>query len=197
MPALLPSFLSVTQNPDGSEPIPHSGLLNDATTTNFNLVPGKTYLIRIINMGDLASWYIHFDQHEMTIVEVDGVYTQKQVTDQIYLTSGQRMSVLITAKSDASKNFAFIGAMDPDMFDSTPPCLQINNTGYLIYDAKAPLPPQPVLDTFEPFDDFGLAPVDQTALLGPVNHQIVLNIVFTPAFGQNRCVHPRGSRRSL
>ena len=189
MPKLIPYYLSTTQNPDGAEPIPRAGLLNDNATTTFNVAPGKTYLVRIINMSNLAAWYLHFDQHAMTIVEVDGVYTGKQTTNQIYLSTGQRYSVLITTKNTANINYAFVGAMDPDMFDGgVPSYLNPNATGYLLYDNKAALPPQPVLPAFNPFNDANLVPYDKMPLLGPVDHQIILNVVFDTGFNQNRYV---------
>ena len=187
MPVLIPYYLSTTQNPDGSEPIPKSGLLNDNATTSFSVEPGKTYLVRIICMTNLAAWYLHFDQHEMTVVEVDGVYTEQQTTDQIYLSSGQRYSVLITTKNTATKNYAFVGAMDPNMFDGgVPSYLNPNATGYLMYNTKAALPPQPVIPTFAPLNDASLVPYDKMPLLGPVDHQIIFNVVFGTGFHQNR-----------
>lgn len=190
MPTLIPQYLSTTANPDGAEPIPNSGILNNNATTSFKVSPGKTYLVRMINMSNLAAWYVHFDQHEMTIVEVDGVYTKKQVTNQVYLSSGQRCSVLITAKPNANKNYAFVGAMDPVMFDGgVPPTLNPNATGYLIYNSKAPLPAQPSIPfPFNPFDDYNLVPQDNTPLFGAPDHRIIFNVKFDTAFNQNRYV---------
>ncbi len=48
----------------------------------------------------------------MRIVEIDGIYTEAAEADMIYLTAGQRASVLVTAKNDTSSNFAFVGSMD-------------------------------------------------------------------------------------
>lgn len=180
----------MTANPDGAEPIPDSPILNDNATTSFNLKPGKTYMTRIINMSTFASFLVKFDQHQMTIIEVDGVYTVAKQTDLVYLTAGQRMSVLITAKQSTNKNYAFIGGMDPNMFDCYPDCTNpLNATGYLVYNTNKPLPAEP--PTFRSYtsgfvDDFTLVPYDHTPLFTGVTHQITLNVESGVFFNQNR-----------
>lgn len=189
MPDLIPGFLSPTQNPSGAEPIPNSAIINDNATTSFAMTPGKTYMVRIINIANFAAFFVTFDQHEMTIIEVDGVYTVAQKTDLIYLSDGQRMSVLITAKPNADKNFAFVGAMDPSMFDSVPSTLNLNATGYLVYDTAKPLPSKaPTFASYDgsAFDDFDLVPYDKLALFKPVTHQVVLNVASGVTDNQNR-----------
>jgi len=190
IPELIPGFLSPKLNPSGAEPVPDSAILNDAPTTSFSITPGKTYMIRIINMSNFASFLVKFDQHQMTIIEVDGVYTEKKTSDLIYLTAGQRMSVLITAKATApGQNYAFVGAMDPDMFDCNPcPNLPLNATGYLVYDSKKPNPKtEPTFPSYLTgfTDDFSLVPYDKQPLFTGVNHQIVINVESGVSFGQN------------
>jgi iron transport multicopper oxidase len=48
----------------------------------------------------------------MTIIEVDGVYTEPAETDMIYLTAAQRYGVLVRTRNDSSSNFAMVGSMD-------------------------------------------------------------------------------------
>lgn len=171
------------------EPIPDSAIINDNATTSFAIKPGKTYMVRIINMANFAAFFVTFDQHEMTIIEVDGVYTVAQKTNLIYLSDGQRMSVLITAKPNADKNFAFVGAMDPGMFDHVPPTLDLNATGYLVYDTAKPLPLKaPTFASYESgyFDDFNLVPYDKIPLFKPVTRQVILNVNSGMVDNQNR-----------
>ena len=145
-------------------------------------------MIRIINISNFAAFFVKFDQHVMTIIEVDGVYTNKKQTDLIYLSDGQRMSVLITAKPNANKNFAFVGAMDPAMFDHVPATLDLSATGYLVYDPSQPLPLQaPSFPSYSTsYDDFNLVPYDGQALYQPVTKQITLNVNAGPVDDQNR-----------
>ena len=145
-------------------------------------------MVRMINMANFAAFFVKFDQHEMTIIEVDGVYTVAQKTDLVYLSDAQRMSVLITAKPNANQNYAFVGAMDPSMFDSVPSTLNLNATGYLIYNTAKPLPS--TAPTFKSYngglDDFGLVPYDKVALFQPVTRQIVFNVDSGVVDNQNR-----------
>lgn len=140
-------------------------------------------------MSNFAAFFVTFDQHEMTVIEVDGVYTVAQKTDRVYLSDGQRMSVLITAKPNAAKNFAFVGAMDPSMFDSVPSTLNLNATGYLIYDAAKPLPSTtPTFASYDEgfLDDFSLVPYDKVPLFQHVTRQVVLNVNSGVTDNQNR-----------
>ena len=148
-------------------------------------------MTRIINMSTFASFFVKFDQHLMTIIEVDGVYTVAQKgQDVVYLTAGQRMSVLITAKPSTNQNYAFLGAMDPSMFDCFPDCPNpLNATGYLVYNKYKPLPANPpTISSYSSgfFDDFNLVPYDHTPLFQHVDHQITLNIESGVFFNQNR-----------
>lgn len=81
------------------------------------MVPGKTYLFRIINMGVFASQWLQFDQHDMTVVETDGVYTQPYTVSQLFVSVAQRYSVIVKAKADASTNYAIVASMMTDMFN--------------------------------------------------------------------------------
>ncbi len=110
-PSLLKQFNSVT-NPTGAEPIPKAALLNDTQNLTVFVLPEKTYMFRIINMAAFAGHYLWFEGHTMRIVEVDGIYTEAAEADMIYLTAGQRASVLVATKNETSSNFAFVGSMD-------------------------------------------------------------------------------------
>ena len=48
----------------------------------------------------------------MSIVEVDGIYTEPTDADLIYITVAQRYSVLVKTKTDTATNYAFVGSMD-------------------------------------------------------------------------------------
>ncbi|MCJ1404425.1 hypothetical protein MMC11_007650 [Xylographa trunciseda] len=176
MAVLIPSFLNVA-NPTGAEPIPDAALINDAQNVSVSVEPGKTYMIRIINMGAFAGQYLWFEEHTMSIIEVDGIYTEPAETEMLYLSAAQRYSVLLTTKNDTSSNFAFVGSMDEDMFDHVPEGLNPNTTGWLVYDKSKELPLPALLDNFYPFDDFTLMPQDGEVLFENVDHSITLNFM--------------------
>jgi iron transport multicopper oxidase len=117
---LMQSFVSVF-NPTGAEPIPDSALMNDTSTLNITATPGQTYLFRFINVGGFAGQYVWFEGHNMSIVEVDGVWTSPTQADLIYITPAQRYSVLVTMKNQSSTNFPFLSSMDTVRFSSPIP----------------------------------------------------------------------------
>ena len=122
------------------------------------------------------------------------MYTEKQKTDTIYVTTAQRYSVIIEAKGNPKKNYAFLGAFDQDMFDSIPTDLKPNVTGYLVYDDYAPLPRSPPeIAPKSGFDDFLLKPEDGQKLLGPVDRTVTLNLDFETIEGSNRLVQLKRS----
>ena len=107
----------------GSEPVPNATLINEAQNVHFDIKPNRNYLFRIINMGAFAAQYLEFDQHDVDVVEIDGVYTQSHRVSQLYLPVAQRYSVILKSKSTTNQNFAIVASMDLDMFDPgvTPP----------------------------------------------------------------------------
>ena len=189
MPSLINYYLSHSRNPKGGEPVPNATLINDSKNVKFNIQPGKTYLVRIVSIAAFATHIVHFDQHPMKIVEVDGVYTDPQVADTISVTAAQRYSVLIQAHNNTLRNFAITSTMDPSMFDEAPEGVDTTTYGTLVYDGKKPMPlPSAVEPTYNVTDDFGLVPKDHYTLLGPVDHRVTLNANFVTMNGSNRLV---------
>jgi len=111
IPDLLVGFIS-KGNPTGAEPVPQAALFNDTQNLAVKVEPGKRYLFRMVNMGAFAGQYVWFEGHNMTIVEVDGVYHQPAEAEMIYLSAAQRCSFIIQAKNDTSGNFPFVASMD-------------------------------------------------------------------------------------
>ncbi|KAJ5524509.1 CAZyme family AA1 [Penicillium frequentans] len=184
MPDLLAKYQSAENEAafHGQEPLPNSALINDSTNTKIKVQPNKTYLVHIICVGNWPGHTWVFDGHEMTVVEVDGVYTEPYVTGnkKLRLATGQRTSVLIHTKSDTSKNFAIWDSMDVNMMffnedRAIPANYNPNVTAWLVYDEAKPLPPAPVFAELDFADDVAFIPADREALLEPVNHQIILD----------------------
>jgi iron transport multicopper oxidase len=156
---LLPKFLN-RYNPTGAEPIPKNLLFNETRNVSWVVEPNKTYFVRIINMGVFVSQYLYMEDHEFEIVEVDGVFVEKNSTDLIYITVAQRYGVLIHTKNDTSKNYAFMNAFDTGMLDFIPDDLVLNSTNYIVYDEDADKPDEYFIDDWDAhFNDFYLVPV--------------------------------------
>ncbi|KAG0313039.1 hypothetical protein BGZ99_009132 [Dissophora globulifera] len=162
---MLAQYLSIF-NPSGAEPVPQSGLINQASDVKFNFVPGKTYRLRVINMSALSMFHFHIDGHEMQIIEVDGIDVQKTTVTSFPITAAQRYSILVTAKNDTSSNYIMHADMDPAMFDSVPDDLQLNVTGTIVYNAAASLAPIEY-SQWDPFNDATLVPVVPEATSEP------------------------------
>ncbi|RMZ70831.1 Iron transport multicopper oxidase FET3 [Pyrenophora seminiperda CCB06] len=175
MQTLLASFINIA-NPSGAEPIPQAALLNDTQNLTVKVEPGKTYLFRMVNMAAFAAQYVWFEEHNMRIVEVDGVYTEPTEANMLYITAAQRYSVLVTAKNDTNSNFAFVGSMDEEMFDSVPEGLNPNVTGWLVYDEKKEMPTPKDIHSFEPFDDINLVPYDKQTAFDHVDQTVKLDM---------------------
>ena len=108
---LMPTFIGKS-NPTGAEPVPDAALFNDAPEARLSVQPGRTYLIRMVNMGAFAGQYVWFEGHNMTLVEVDGIYTRPATAEMIYLSAAQRCSFLLTTKNETTANYAFVSSMD-------------------------------------------------------------------------------------
>lgn len=119
MPEGIKQFMTY-KNPTGGEPVPQSALMNDQQNATIQFEPGKTYRLRFVNMAAFAMFHIWIEDHDMRVIEVDGVYTKEYTVPGIDITTAQRVSVLVTAKNSTDKNYAIVGAMDTDMFDTVP-----------------------------------------------------------------------------
>lgn len=199
MPNLASFYLNNTLNPGdsptvtGPEPIPYSVLLNDSQNVTLHVQPNKTYFLRIINFAAFSQIYLRFDEHEMEIIEVDGVYTHPRKVETLYVAVAQRYGVLLRTKKRAKQNYAVLGKLDETMFDGypdIPPEVNPNVNAWLVYDHTLPLPPplNLTLDTLNStiIDDFTLIPYDNEPLLENPTQTFVLELAFFVQDGQNR-----------
>ncbi|KAF8535279.1 Cupredoxin [Trichophaea hybrida] len=213
MSVLSSQFLS-PGNPDGIVPVPQAALMNDSRDVKIPVQRDKVYRFRIINIAAAAGFYVWIEGHSLEIIEVDGVYTERAETEGIYITSGQRYSVLVRTRSNGTANFAIVGAIDQMLYSAmghrvgmpsstmatesmsmmrkrnpatgampTPSATEtpsvsgvnLNVTGWLVYDESQSLPQPTPLSAFKTFDDTTLSPLDKSPLL-PADHTITLNV---------------------
>ncbi|KAJ3072331.1 laccase [Podochytrium sp. JEL0797] len=116
------------------DPVPDSGLINSIGQFNcsfatgvcitpndphkiYNVVQGKRYRLRIINMSAHAAFQVSLDGHNMTVIESDGVYTNPTVVNNLPISTSQRYSVIINATQPVG-NFWF-RALIMDMYTPT------------------------------------------------------------------------------
>lgn len=181
-PDIMAAFLN-RYNPTGAEPIPQNSLFNETRNVTWNIDANKTYLLRIVNMGMFTSQYIYIEDHEFTIIEIDGIYVEPKTVDSIYITVAQRYTVILKTKNNNHKqNYRFINIIDKEMLDFVPIDLQLISTNWLVYDNKQILPKPLPYDEFEdtveklnPIDDFELVPLDKLPLFPDPDYTIELN----------------------
>lgn len=99
-------------NPKGLEPVPDFMLINDGTRPEITIESNATYLLRFVNMAAFASIYVWIENITMQVVEVDGIYTVPASTSMIYMTPGQRTSVLITTIENPTGHSRIVAEMD-------------------------------------------------------------------------------------
>lgn len=199
MDTLRPEFLNL-YNPSGAEPVPNNIIFNESQNVSVAVKPNTTYLIHLMNIGALGSIYFYVEDHNFTVVEVDGVYVEPHDAQYLYLAVAQRYSILLTTKDTTDKNYGIVAAFDQGLFDVIEPWLELNQTNWLEYNSSAAhdhVYPAfdssddiPALDDFElvPADGHGLYPdpdveitvdVSMNNLLNGVNYAFFNNITYT------------------
>lgn len=182
-PEIMKAFKS-RYNPTGAEPIPQNSLFNESRDVTWAVDPDTTYFLRVVNVGMFVSQYLYFEDHELTIVEIDGVYVKPQTTDSLYLGVAQRYGVLLKTKK-SSGSYRVVNIIDQPMLDVLPPELKIISTNYMDYsngkaDHAEPLGNKEgsfdkIIKRLQPFDDFNLVPLNKLPLYEDPDYQIVLN----------------------
>ncbi|XP_004308756.1 PREDICTED: monocopper oxidase-like protein SKU5-like [Fragaria vesca subsp. vesca] len=67
---------------------------------SFTVTQGKTYRLRISNVGNALSFNFRIQNHQMVLVETEGSYTDQITLDSLDVHVGQSYSVLVTANQD-------------------------------------------------------------------------------------------------
>ncbi|KAL4898691.1 multicopper oxidase-domain-containing protein [Aspergillus ambiguus] len=103
----------VIQNPKVSPPNQESILINDHGSyagqrpdLQYKL-PGKKYLLRLINASTSTTFVFSIDDHKMTVIGTDLVPVHPHETDRVRIGIGQRYHVIVETKKDVDDNSAF------------------------------------------------------------------------------------------
>ncbi|CCM05087.1 uncharacterized protein FIBRA_07294 [Fibroporia radiculosa] len=195
---LMTQFVSIA-NPGGAEPIPDAPLMyfaqgdtylgpkagsnpypvtaavgfNENATLSFE--PGKTYRLRIANIGAFAGFYFWIDGHDMRIIEADGIDVEEYPIDMINIGVAQRYSILVTARNDTSDNWAIHANMDTTMFDTVPSTLNPNATSYIAYSGSASTQDLGPVTAYQSTNDSLLVPID---VIGMAPSTTTINLEF-------------------
>nr|ODN96638.1 acidic laccase [Cryptococcus depauperatus CBS 7855] len=193
-------------NPTGAEPVPDSAVIYGAwkNGTTFStpseisagtgvsdhasllFTPGKSYRIHMVNMGGLAMFWVALQDHQVYIIEADGVEVEPLPVDAATFSVAQRYSLWVQAKDTGDRNYALSFMQDTAMYDTVPPLLVLNNTVQVVYNASAPAATAWIPSNIPTFNDTQLVPLHALPLLQP-DVKITLNAYFeTYDDGTNR-----------
>ncbi|GAB2222106.1 hypothetical protein Drorol1_Dr00013307 [Drosera rotundifolia] len=78
--------------------------------STFDVVPGKTYRIRVHNVGTLTSLNFRIQNHNLLLVETEGQYTMQQNYSSFDIHVGQSYSFLVTMDQDASTDYYIVAS---------------------------------------------------------------------------------------
>ncbi|RZC01523.1 Laccase-6 isoform D [Glycine soja] len=97
----------------GPPPITDAYTINGHPGPNYNcstndvyqidVIPGKTYLLRLINAGLNTENFFAIANHNLTIVEADAEYTKPFTTNTVMIGPGQTLNVLVSANQPVGK----------------------------------------------------------------------------------------------
>ncbi|KAK6158904.1 hypothetical protein DH2020_006218 [Rehmannia glutinosa] len=129
----------------GGPPIADAYTINGHPGPNYNcsnndvykidVVPGKTYLLRLINVGLNSENFFGIANHKLTIVEADAEYTKPFTTGRVMLGPGQTLNVLVTANQPIAR---YSMAMGPYMSAQNVPFQNITSIAYFQYLGATP-----------------------------------------------------------
>jgi laccase len=70
-----------------------------------DVVPGKTYLLRIINAGLFSEFYLKIAGHKFTVVAADASYVSPYTTDVIAIAPGETVDALVVADASPGRYY--------------------------------------------------------------------------------------------
>lgn len=187
-------FLTWT-NPTGAEPVPESAAIyiakdgkyignvaqgegvNDDAKLAFEA--GKTYRLRIVNQAALSMFHIAIEDHDIYVIETDGVEVEPYKVDMITISVAQRYSLLVKAKdtAGANRNYAMMFMQSEDMYDVVPEELILNNTAQIVYNAAAEKAAPITFDEYPEIDDTWFKPIEKLPS-APADREIALHAFF-------------------
>ncbi|XP_017985149.1 PREDICTED: laccase-22 [Theobroma cacao] len=151
---------------------------------------GKTYLLRVVNAAVNEELFFKIAGHNLTVVEVDAVYTKPYKTDTLFLGPGQTTTSLLTADQGIGK---YLIAVSPFM-DTIVAVDNLTAVGYLRYNHTLAFTPT-TLTSIPPVNATSVTEVFSKSLRSlnskeyPANVPLTIDhsLFFTIGIGINPC----------
>ncbi|KAL3826070.1 hypothetical protein ACJIZ3_022099 [Penstemon smallii] len=115
-------------------------------TYRLTVVPGMTYLLRIINAALNNELFFRIANHNLSVVAIDASYTDPYTTDIVVVSPGQTTDVLFTANQTQGQYYM---AAHPYASAAGVPFDNTTTTGIIIYNGSTTsVPIMPILPAF-------------------------------------------------
>ncbi|KAJ2553143.1 ferroxidase fet3 [Coemansia sp. RSA 1933] len=124
----------------------------------------------------LPMWEFAIDDHELVIIEVDGVYTKPKTVSVVRLSPAQRVSVLVTAKPNMDSNYQYHITVLQAYVPAIPGVFPAQFNGQVTYAQGAPVYLAESIAS-EPFDDLGIESLEYMPALQP-DISLFLNLTY-------------------
>ncbi|KAL4389663.1 hypothetical protein HN51_010582 [Arachis hypogaea] len=122
-------------------PFPHAVLINGRPNgATFTVEQGKTYRLRISNVGLQNTLNFRIEGHSMKLVEVEGTHTLQSTYSSIDVHVGQSYSVLVTADQAAKDYYIAVSTRFTSKVLTATAALHYSNSNQPL---SGPLPPAP------------------------------------------------------
>jgi len=118
----IPAFNSTLINGKGRYP----GGPSNVPLAVVNVVHGKRYRFRLVSISCDPNWTFSIDNHNMTVIEVEGTSVQPLLIDSLQIFAGQRYSIVVNANQPVANYW--IRALPPGLDFSN-----LNNLAILRY----------------------------------------------------------------
>ncbi|KAI8320857.1 hypothetical protein GQ54DRAFT_334452 [Martensiomyces pterosporus] len=148
--------------------------MDGAKAPTLNFMPGRTYRIRLLNIGSTAMFRFGIEGHDMYVIEADGISTVSRKVRSVVVGTAQRVSVLVTAKPSASMNYRYRFELFTDIFPQSHGYNPHPYCGLVVYSDDASFNTHNDV-VWEEFDDLSLVPLDRQPLMhADVAHDVVI-----------------------
>ncbi|KAJ2777841.1 ferroxidase fet3 [Coemansia javaensis] len=158
----------------------------DLNRTTLRFQPGKRYRLRLLNVSGTGMVRFGIEDHDLQVIEVDGVDTEPKTVNSVQLSVGQRTSVLVTAKPTADRNYVYHADIFTDI-QSGVARATLPFSSIVEYSPQAPLLNDTATNStvgWDFFQDIDLVPIDKVP--GPGVHKWVPLEVHTSIFDDRR-----------
>ncbi|KAJ1816525.1 ferroxidase fet3 [Coemansia sp. RSA 2598] len=168
---------SSKQSSDPAKKYPLSVIngLNGDDAPDLKFEPGKTYRIRLLNIGSTCMFRFAMEGHDMYVIEADGVSTEMKKVSSVTLGVAQRVSVLVKARASSDANFRYHFEGFTDVFPRLSGYNPRKHLGSIVYGEDAAYGPVERM-VWDEFDDLALVPLEKEPVLQPtVVHDLVVS----------------------